>query len=50
MKINGEWTVIGITSHGSTDGYYGDIAVNTRVSSHSEWICSVTGQELTGCD
>jgi len=30
--------------------YYGDIAVNTRVSSHADWICSVTGPDLTGCD
>jgi len=50
MKINGEWTVIALTSHGSTDGYYGDIAVNTRVSSHSGWICSITGTEITGCN
>ena len=50
LKINGEWTVIGLTSHGSTDGYYGDLALNTRVSSHAGWICSVTGSELTGCE
>ena len=49
LKINGEWTVIGLTSHGSTDGYYGDLALNTRVSSHADWICSITGSELTGC-
>ncbi len=50
LQIDGEWTVIGLTSHGSTDGYYGDIAMNTRVSSHADWICSVTGPELTGCE
>jgi len=50
LKINGHWTVIGLTSHGSTDGYYGDIAVNTRVSSHADWICSVTGTGLSGCE
>jgi len=50
LKINGEWTVIGLTSHGSTDGYYGDLALNTRVSSHADWICSITGGALTGCE
>ncbi len=50
LEINGIWTVIALTSHGSTDGYYGDIAVNTRVSSHSGWICSITGTEITGCN
>ena len=50
LKINGEWTVIGLTSHGSTDGYYGDLALNTRVSSHADWICSITGNTLTGCE
>tara|TARA_B110000116_G_scaffold246705_1_gene238622 strand:- start:1301 stop:2470 length:1170 start_codon:yes stop_codon:yes gene_type:complete len=50
LKINGEWTVIGLTSHGSTDGYYGDLALNTRVSSHADWICSIAGSELTGCE
>ena len=50
LKINGEWTVIGLTSHGSTDGYYGDLALNTRVSSHADWICSITGSALTGCE
>jgi len=50
LKINDEWTVVGLTSHGSTDGYYGDLALNTRVSSHADWICSVTGNELPGCE
>ena len=50
LKINGEWTVIGLTSHGSSDGYYGDLALNTRVSSHADWICSIAGSELTGCE
>ena len=45
---NGHWWVIGVTSHGSTDGYYGDIAFNTRVSSSAEWICSVA-TTLEGC-
>lgn len=49
LEVNGEWIVVAVTSHGSTDGYYGDIAFNTRVSSNAEWICSVAGDDLVGC-
>ena len=45
---DGQWWVIGITSHGSTDGYYGDVAFNTRVSSSAEWICSVAS-DMPAC-
>ncbi len=38
--LDGDWTVIGLTSHGSITANYGDVAFNTRVSSHSDWICS----------
>ena len=38
--IGGEWTVIGLTSHGSLTANYGDVSVNTRVSSHALWICA----------
>ncbi len=46
---NGEWWVIGVTSHGSTDGHYGDIAFNTRVASSSVWICSVA-TDISQCE
>lgn len=49
LKVDGEWVVIAVTSHGSTDGYYGDIAFNTRVSTSAGWICSVAGDDLVGC-
>ena len=50
-KIGGEWTVIGVTSHGSEYSDYGDVAFNTRVSTHSDWICSVSkpGRPISGC-
>ena len=38
--IGGEWTVIGLTAHGSPTSNYGDVSVNTRVSSHALWICA----------
>jgi hypothetical protein len=49
LMVDGQWIVVSVTSHGSTDGYYGDIAFNTRVSSNAEWICSVAGDDLIGC-
>lgn len=50
--LDGEWTVIGLTSHGSPTANYGDVAVNTRVSSHSLWICSVQtpNNPILGCE
>lgn len=48
-NINGTWTVIGVTSHGSTNGYYGDIAFNTRVSANAAWICHIAGSQLDDC-
>jgi len=49
--IGGEWTVIGITSHGSETSDYGDVAFSTRVSSHANWICSFSFSEkpIIGC-
>ena len=49
--LDGEWTVIGLTSHGSLTANYGDVSVNTRVSSHSLWICSVEKADhpILGC-
>ncbi len=49
--IGDEWSVIGITSHGSEYSDYGDVAFNTRVSTHSDWICSVSkpGRPISGC-
>lgn len=38
MRINGAWQVVGITSSGSTDSNYGDVAVFTRVQSHQAWM------------
>lgn len=50
-KIKGDWKVIGITSHGSEYSDYGDVAFNTRVSTHSDWICSFSKPVLpiSGC-
>ena len=50
-KIGSTWTVIGITSHGSESSDYGDVAFNTRVSVHAEWICSISNSHgyITGC-
>lgn len=50
-KIDGKWTVIGLTSHGSIASGYGDVDFNTRVSVHSEWICSIStpSRPISGC-
>ena len=50
-KIDGKWTVIGLTSHGSIASGYGDVGFNTRVSVHSEWICSIPtpSRPISGC-
>ena len=50
-KIDGKWTVIGLTSHGSIASGYGDVEFNTRVSVHSEWICSIStpSRPISGC-
>ena len=48
--IQGNWQVIGLTSHGSEAANYGDVAFNTAVSSHSDWICSHdSAEEIPGC-
>lgn len=49
--LNGEWIVIGLTSHGSLTANYGDVSVNTRVSSHNLWICthSNSNSPILGC-
>ena len=48
--IQGKWQVIGLTSHGSEAANYGDVAFNTAVSVHSDWICSHDStQEIPGC-
>ena len=46
MYLDGGWKIIGIVSYGNTDSEYGDIAVFTRISSHKNWIESVTGLVL----
>ena len=38
--IDEYWQVIGLTSHGSEAANYGDVAFNTAVASHTDWICS----------
>lgn len=50
-KIGDEWSVIGITSHGGEYSDYGDVSFNTRVSTHSDWICSISkpGRPISGC-
>ena len=50
-KIGGKWTVIGVTSHGSEISDYADVAFNTRVSVHAEWICSISSpyKPISGC-
>ncbi len=50
-KIDEKWTVIGLTSHGSITSDYGDVGFSTRVSVHSEWICSVStpSRPISGC-
>ena len=48
--IQGKWQVIGLTSHGSEAANYGDVAFNTAVSIHSDWICSHNlTEEIPGC-
>ena len=49
--LDGDWAVIGLTSHGSLTANYGDVAFNTRVSSHSDWICSHddVNRPIDGC-
>ena len=48
--IQGKWQVIGLTSHGSEAANYGDVAFNTAVSVHTDWICSHDStQEIPGC-
>jgi len=41
IRINGSWTVIGITSSGSTDSNYGDVAIFSLVTSHQDWINTI---------
>ena len=49
--LDGEWKVIGLTSHGSLAANYGDVAVNTHVGVHTSWICSKSNnmQPIIGC-
>ena len=48
--IQEKWQVIGLTSHGSEAANYGDVAFNTAVSVHSDWICSHDStEEIPGC-
>ena len=48
--IQGNWQVVGLTSHGSEAANYGDVAFNTAVSSHRDWICSHDlTEEIPGC-
>ena len=49
--LDGNWTVIGLTAHGSVTANYGDVSFNTRVASHTTWICSHDTQytPITGC-
>jgi len=48
--IDGKWQVIGLTSHGSEAANYGDVAFNTAVSAHTEWICShESSNVIPGC-
>ena len=52
-KINDEWHVIGLTSFGLGDtGDYGSLSFDTRVSVHSDWICSISDSgivRINGC-
>ena len=50
--LNGQWTVIGLTAHGSLTANYGDVAFNTLVSSHADWICTFDSQvsPILGCN
>ncbi len=48
--IEDKWQVIGLTSHGSEAANYGDVAFNTAVSVHTDWICSHNSiKEIPGC-
>jgi len=49
--LDGEWTVIGLTAHGSISANYGDVSANTRVSSHALWICAqeIPNAPILGC-
>ena len=53
VKIGYEWVVIGITSFGQTyTGDYGEVTFDTRVSSHTHWICSISDSgtvRIDGC-
>ena len=50
--LNGTWTVVGLTAHGSATANYGDVAFNTNVASHSQWICShdIENRPIFGCN
>jgi len=51
--IDNQWYVVGITSFGLTDtGDYGEVSFDTRVSVHSDWICSISDSgtvRIDGC-
>ncbi|MBA40709.1 MAG: hypothetical protein CMB17_02340 [Euryarchaeota archaeon] len=50
VLIQGKWQVIGLTSHGSEAANYGDVAFNTAVAIHTDWICSHdSSEEIPGC-
>ena len=50
-KINNEWLVIGLTSFGLGDtGDYGSVSFDTRVSVHSDWICSISDSAIVRID
>lgn len=45
IKTEEGWKLAGITSFGTTDGTYGDIAFYTRVAAHMSWIREVLSSE-----
>ena len=51
--IDNEWYVIAVTSFGMGDtGDYGEVSFDTRVSVHSDWICSISDSgtiRIDGC-
>ena len=51
--IDNEWYVIAVTSFGLSDtGDYGEVSFDTRVSVHSDWICSISDSgtiRIDGC-
>jgi len=51
--IDNEWYVIAVTSFGLGDtGDYGEVSFDTRVSVHSDWICSISDSgtvRIDGC-